>query len=501
LGRAPLARATKGIQSFKGNVACEKGSDPKGNHAKDGKSGTWEHYNKGKGPELSPWKLVTNSATTAAGPWGSSVAAAAPLPTSCTTSSSPLGSIPSASALPPAACPPHGCFQSLPFTPPPARVLPSIQTIAGPTLAPSNLPASTSLPSTSVPPSLSSPSSVPSSQLPADPQPPTSLNSLLGEFTAQTQLIVSKSVQESQTQIQHHLDQTVHTLIHKLDANTQRQFAQQQSHLTTHDQQLHSLHTTLNALQEENKKIWSELTVCKQSAALAADVPASLKLGEELTFNAAPNATIVKAHCKDLISADALRNALAAWLSKCSLREGTDFDLLGDVNQLSGDWVLGFRGAPGIAARTVALCLRKLRIAKDVYEEFWGQNPNAGWCQIYVSSDKNNLQVATETQTKRFATTVGTFMKEKKQGEVTSARREGLVMVGGMPFAILAPQPDHTTHVRWNDTLVEKVAHDNGHGSSIEFKQKVLSAFADSAPPSSGAAGIQAKIQATSWCP
>jgi len=111
------------------------------------------------------------------------------------------------------------------------------------------------------------------------------------------------------------------------------------------------------------------------------------------------------------------------------------------------------------------------------------------------------LLVATEVQTKRFGTAVGTFMEGRKNGEVTSARREGLVMVGGMPFAILAPQPDSTTHVRWNDTLVEKVAHDHGHGSSIEFKHKVLSAFADSAPASSGAAGIQAKIQATSWCP
>ena len=162
----------------------------------------------------------------------------------------------------------------------------------------------------------------------------------------------------------------------------------------------------------------------------------------------------MKAHCKDLISADALRHALAAWLSKCSLREGTDFDLLGDVNQLSGDWVLGFRGAPGIAARTVALCLRKLRIAKDVYEEFWGQNPNAGWCQIYVSSDKNNLQVATETQTKRFATTVGTFMKEKKQGEVKTFLEQlalpkyshlqqgsNVLQTGGFPQRVRAVMP------------------------------------------------------------
>ena len=110
-------------------------------------------------------------------------------------------------------------------------------------------------------------------------------------------------------------------------------------------------------------------------------------------------------------------------------------------------------------------------------------------------------QISTEMGTKRFGSAAGLHLVASKEGEISLARREGVILVGQQPFALIIPRADGSTDVRWNDPLVTKCASSHGHSSGAELKDKILASFAEASAAASPAAGLQARIDATTWCP
>ena len=193
-----------------------------------------------------------------------------------------------------------------------------------------------------------------------------------------------------------------------------------------------------------------------------------------------------------MVSKIAFAQATAEWLGKCGMRLEHDYDILGNASLLANDWVISFRGADGVAARRSALCLKKLKIARGVWEEFWAYTPLETWAQDFIGGDKSPKQVATEVATKRLGAIIEASV-QPEAGAVSLARREGVVMVALTPLALVLPQADSATCFRWNDVLA---------GQLKLQKDRIIAQFEEQTASAGMTSGrnVQARVDAVEWC-
>ena len=284
------------------------------------------------------------------------------------------------------------------------------------------------------------------------------------------------------------------TLIHKVDANTQRQFAQQQSQIAQRDTRVSELEGAIKNLKIANEQLWSEVTICKRAVDAASSAPASLNLASEASWDSQIDLGICKGHSSDAISLKSFACATASWLQKNSMEPGRDFDFCGDPALLQTDRVIAFKGLDGVAARKAQSCLRKLKLGPNAYEQFWAETPTGTWVQVFVSGDKSARQDATEVSSKRMREVVE---GQISQGEtVTAARREGVVCLDQVPLVIILPQANGDTNLQWNEPLLFK--------SKLE-KSKLTASFEEAsslaAASGSGPRALRARMSGIEWRP
>ena len=289
------------------------------------------------------------------------------------------------------------------------------------------------------------------------------------------------------------MDQSLHSLIHKVDANNQRQFAQQQSQISSQDSRVTELEAAVKSLKLGNEQLWGEITTCRRACEAASSVPASLDLAAEANWDAQVNLGICKGHSSDAISLRAFANATASWLQKSNMVPGTDFDYVGDASVLSNDWVIAFRGLEGVAAKKAQSCLRRLKLGVNSYEEFWAETPTGSWVQVFVGGDKSAKQVTTEVASKRMKEIVA---GQISQGEsVTAARREGVVCLDQIPLVIILPQANGDTHCKWNEPLLTKAKLD---------KARLIACFEEASAlamsSGNGTRALRARMSNIEWC-
>ena len=316
-----------------------------------------------------------------------------------------------------------------------------------------------------------------------------SMDGLLAEWKAHSESIV----QSSQSSVQQHLNESLHSLMRKADQNTQRQFQQQQSQISATDQRVIGLEGAMQAMQIANQQLWSEMEVVKKAAAVVSHSP-QLNLDEDERWEAQPDLGIVKGHCAQSISLQAFASAVAPWLQRCQMQPGVDFEFGGDSSVVQTDWIIIFSGLAGTAARKAQSCLKRLKISVGKYEEFWALSPVGNWIPLFISGDKNNKQVATEISSKRMKEVVQARIT---QGEVvTAARREGVVCLGQVPLCVIMPKSCGDTVLQWNEPLLV---------SAKLVKEDLVADFTEATNAAlasgNGTRALRARLGAIEWRP
>ena len=170
---------------------------------------------------------------------------------------------------------------------------------------------------------------------------------------------------------------------------------------------------------------------------------------------ATPDPTIIKVHSDDMITVQSCLNVLGPWLAKFGLRYQSHFQVVGDWDQPSFDFVVQFLGES--AARNCDNALRKQRKPDKSWEMFYACTPGETWTQLYLGPDKNNFQITKEGATRRMGAFIGAFRGVDPQA-LTIARREGCVLLSWEPVCLVEPSPGGVFTIKWSDPTLAKYA-------------------------------------------
>jgi len=257
-------------------------------------------------------------------------------------------------------------------------------------------------------------------------------------------------------------------------------FGEHQSHLSRHSDQIAELYQLIEALQKDNIDI---------KTTFAKSPPSPASTSSDPRWLVKPDSTIIRVHSDDMITVQSCLNCLGPWLSKLGLRFQTHFQVTGDWDQPSFDFVVQFLG--DAAERNCDNALRKQRKPDKTWENFFAATPAETWTQLYLGPDKNNHQITKEVATRRMGAVIEAFQGVDPQA-LTIARREGCVLLSWEPICLIDPAPGGVFTIKWSEQVLVK------HGIC---KLVATREFGRLTAESAGARrNVGALVASTQWC-
>jgi hypothetical protein len=195
----------------------------------------------------------------------------------------------------------------------------------------------------------------------------------------------------------------------------------------------------ISAIENVQQKHNAAIEELQRSLNIAAAVIPIKERVDEGLFNRHVDSTLLKINTPDLVTADALRGALASWLADADC---TDTAVLSaDGPSPSKRFTLQFSGTPGLAENRVRKARQLLRLGPGNWRAFPNfDNAAGGTCsKIYIDVDKSPKTVKMERDTKRL----------RKALEATHADlqfrinlHDGSVSTNGTPIARAIAEDD-----------------------------------------------------------
>ena len=147
-------------------------------------------------------------------------------------------------------------------------------------------------------------------------------------------------------------------------------------------------------------------------------------------WDTAPDPTVFKLNCRELLSEDMVLAALEGLFLEASLDIKADAKLYGGETALSRYWTIAVAGEPGLAARRVSKILRLLRLPDRTWRPVMAKTAAGQQAQVFLGPDKSRKQQATEMAAKKLRkpssdSSLGKLTKPSAKASCTLSNRRG----------------------------------------------------------------------------
>ena len=272
------------------------------------------------------------------------------------------------------------------------------------------------------------------------------LDQLLDKFKAHTSVVVQKSQQE----IQGELNSTVSQLVRQLDANFQRQIDSQQRHSTANSEAIVLLEQQVQSLLASQAQIFSRLEAGQLN--LQSVTNGVSDVGGN--WDRAPDPCLIKANCQSIISLSSFADLVVPLLQGLGYSIGSHFSLPGNPNVLNKFWTIQFLGQISEASTAAARFLSSLKEGPKLWRKIFALSPSGVAVQVFVGPDKSLHQQALETTTKRLSNLLNTALGEWSD-QLFTMRPEGLIFYNWEPLCQVKVAPGGQCTVGWEPKLAD----------------------------------------------
>ena len=122
----------------------------------------------------------------------------------------------------------------------------------------------------------------------------------------------------------------------------------------------------------------------------------------------------------------------------------------------SYNWIIQFHGTTGIAIGKCRAALAGFKKPDGQWEKFWVRTPLRREVQVYIPPDKNKRRQQTEILSKKMFQIFERKLGNTK-GELHLLKPEGVVAVDWEPAMKVAPRPDGSFDLHWNDPYIAQL--------------------------------------------
>jgi hypothetical protein len=159
-----------------------------------------------------------------------------------------------------------------------------------------------------------------------------------------------------------------------------------------------------------------------------------------------PTTLRLNIHDHQLCTKDSMVAGISKWLDDGNFTLGEHVHLVGNGNSLASNWTLKFTGDEVEGDRRARKAIQCLKISATEWNQLYVRLPNGNQARIYISPDKNELQLKTEQSGKRLLEAAKAVHPGKEWHLI---RRMGIVTVGWDRVALAVPTSNANTEIQW----------------------------------------------------
>ena len=177
----------------------------------------------------------------------------------------------------------------------------------------------------------------------------------------------------------------------------------------------------------------------------ATSVPAA---NQQRRWDQKPDAATLRLniHDQQLCTPQAIEKATEKWLKDAGFSFGSTAHLSGNGNSLASTWTIRFAGDELEGDRRARKAIQCLKHDDGTWEQLHVQLPNGQQARIYISPDKNDLQIKTEQSGKRLLEAARAIHPNLEWHLI---RKQGIVTVGWDRVALAVPITSTNIEIQW----------------------------------------------------
>ena len=255
-------------------------------------------------------------------------------------------------------------------------------------------------------------------------------------FRAELMGHVDKSLADLNTKT---MESTIN-LVKKQDEKFERRFSNIEKELID----LRRAQDAVEKSHKEQEAISGKLQEAMALAEAAIPIKAELDLDD---FNRQVDTTILRVNASEFVPKPEVERVLRPWLEEAGCDDNGKAEVLGPDS--ARKFTVHFKGLAGLAQNRLRKARALLRNPGGAWREFPVLKTSAGGeiDKIYIDIDKNGCQLKREFDGKRLRQTFQHLYPSK---HIVFNKADGLFCYHGQPLALLEPQIDGPSKIKWH---------------------------------------------------